>query len=65
MMKAFKCDKCKRYFEGEVFANIEGTNVVTFTEGGIPNWKYPMPSDLCQECWEEIRRFIEDHGDDQ
>lgn len=58
-MKAFKCDRCHRYFDKYKF-----TNDMSF-RGGTVEVSNGTPLDLCEDCRLALVRFMEDRPEEE
>lgn len=54
-MKAFKCDRCKRFVEGP------GNGIVLMPKEDHDKREYVRPQelDLCDECWAKFKMFLD------
>ena len=54
MAKAYKCDRCKRYFDGvpDVTVGLRKANTFSYAEAE----EYT----LCPDCLDKFRRFLEE-----
>lgn len=58
MARAFKCDRCGRYVDGE--PKYYGR---ALTYGPPLTTKPDLHKDLCPECWESLREWLEDSNE--
>ena len=58
-MKAFKCDKCGKIFEGDSYANVSSTKHFYYQVDNETFWIYPVSFDLCRGCWIEVKNIIQ------
>ena len=54
MAKAYKCDRCKRYFDGlpEVFLGIRPSGTFSYCEA--------EEHTLCPDCLDKLKLFLEE-----
>jgi DNA-directed RNA polymerase subunit RPC12/RpoP len=54
MAKAYKCDRCKRYFDGEPYIVLGVRNPHTFSYIDADEHT------LCQDCLDKLHLFLEE-----